>query len=91
MYFFFNLNNPIQFSSVFGLFHDSILVDFGKKAREKTQGNGFEMTLESRETNEKRQNENWGNKQHSYTQIQHKATKQHLIRMKSLALAKQEQ
>lgn len=40
-------------------------MDFGKKAREKTQGKGFEMTLESRETNEKRQNENWGNKLHT--------------------------
>lgn len=40
-------------------------MDFGKKAREKTQGNGFEMNLESRETNEMRQNENRGNKQHT--------------------------
>lgn len=27
------------------------------------------MTLESRETNEKRQNENWGNKQHTKYEI----------------------
>lgn len=38
---------------------------FWQKAREKTQGNGFEMTLKSRETNEKRQNENWGYNQHT--------------------------
>lgn len=44
-------------------------MDFGKKAREKTHGNEFEMTLESRETNEKRQNENLGNKQHTNYEI----------------------
>lgn len=71
------LTTLCNFHQYFGYFRTVFWWTLAKKHEKKTRGNGLGMKLESRETNEKRQNENWGNKN---TQS-----------MKYLALTKQEQ